>query len=399
MRTDHLGYAGPRRRPIGAAAIAAAAFWALGGPAPCLAQTPGAPPITITPGAPPASRIPPLIVPSYIIAVLDSVTVHNDKDDTGPGEIVIAAGGGTGQPGLTPTVQTTRFPIRLWREANSGNVIPVNLPLFALPESQMRDSLFLAAAVIDNDEIPSWLGTAVPLMGTAVGTYIGTELGSPGIGAKTGGLLGGALVSYLKKNEAIGGLERLHSRGFDNWGLPAPGAEIPDPCRFYSVRAAEMTAAYRVCRISQLAANYRVYVRLDRLRIHENGDGAGGEIYAWMRVSDAITTSAAIERRFPSRATSDRNDGSTWSLGELVYNGASTRVPFVRVEVDVWDEDAADAGDDDDMLGVASWMVFLPNLTLPARVGERREYPQTLRARGIDEGDVTVEWTLIVERV
>src|SRR5262245_60729686 len=87
-----------------------------------------------------------------------------------------------------------------------------------------------------------------------------------------------------------------------------------------------------------------------------------------------------LERRFPGGGTADIRDGRTWELGELVYNGPPTRVPVLYIEVDVWDEDEPNVGDDDDMLGIVTWALRLSDLDLPRAPGERRSYP--LRENG-----------------
>ncbi len=372
-------------------------------------------------GAVPQPRIPPRVVPApsitqqlpptpafnYIVAVLDSVKIHDDEDNLDEGEIFIIAGGGTGEPGARPNTHTTHFPIKLWREANSGNTFPVKVPLFVAREDQMRDELLLAVAAADVDDGPAWIDRAIETSATVAATALGTELAGPA-GGTAGGAAGGAVASALtgvmRSQDVIGAFDRRHSRSFDNWGLRRSGGDIPDPCSRYTVRADELTANYSVCRVHMLPVSVRIFVQLGPVTVHDGGDSGGGQVFFRTRVSDGINRPQIM--RFPEGGSTQAiRNGRDWAGGELIYNGGRTQNPVLFVEVDGWDSDAPRAGDDHDMLGIASWMLGLRNMRdrtgrvgLPTRSGERREYPLSMRVRGIDEGDITVRVTVIVQK-
>lgn len=394
------------------AAIASALlFLVVGGVLPGAIPTGSAAPREV-PGLPPgAGGL--TISPYYVVATLDSVTVHNDTDPAGPGEIMIVAGGGSGS-----LIQTAGFPIALWREANTGDTIPVNLPLAVIPSNQMGDDLILTAAVIDNDELPGWFGDFLPHGFAAIGAYIGGKLGAalagkygaiPGaaIGGYAGSEAGKALVPWLGENELIGTVEVRYTRS-GGWGISASTGggsnDVPlaYPCGFYSAREGDATFRYSICRLPAPAmANLRLSVRLDRLIIHANGEGfhgidVPGDIFARVRITDGI--SSPSRERFPASGSMKLRDGATWDINQTVYTDRTITSPMIYVEVDVWDADKPDAGNDHDMLGIATWKVAVPYLIQPTVVGQSRSLPASLRVKGIDGGEVSVHMTFTLTR-
>jgi hypothetical protein len=369
-----------------------------------------------------APRVPPGLPPGtgglsaapwYVVVTLESVTVHNDTDPAGPGEIMIVAGAGSGS--LT---QTAGFPIALWREANTGDTLPVNLPLAVIPSNQMGDDLFLTAAVVDNDDLPDWFANALPVGFAALGAYLGGKLGAaaggkygaaPGaaIGGYAGTEVGQALASWLGRNELIGTMEVRYARA-GRWGIPAEtgrgSSDVPlaFPCGSYTTRGGDATFRYSICAVPAPPnlASLRLSVRLDRLIVHSNGEGAfrvdlAAEVFARTRVTDGV--SAPIVNRFPASGSRKLKDGDTWSLTQTVYDARVTS-PMIYVEVDAWDADKPSSGNDHDMLGIATWKFAVPYLAQPRAPGESRSTPVHLRVKGIDGGDVSVHVTFVVTR-
>ncbi len=340
-------------------------------------------------------------LPRYIMVTLESVTILNDKDPTGCGEIQIWSIVSTGE-----TQQLTKFPVRLWYEADTGDTVTINQPIFCLKEDEMEENLGVAVVVLDNDDIPNWvefnpLRIAGYILDVAVAVALAPvpDVENPMIGEK----LGKAFTDWLGSAENIGTHIKSYSRA-QGWGADtsAVGTE-----QHYTYRAGDMRVRYRLDyfespREIHCSPGRQIEVRLKPITIHDDGDSwpkGKGDIFAWARVCDGFSTVTSSKMlpheyivRMPKSGTTDKDDGDKFGVswpdeGKLILRDYFPG-PFLFVEVGVWDEDTPDTGDDHDMLGIYSDWWIIPDYPCT--------YHMTGRRYGIGEGSVTVDVEIIV---
>lgn len=320
----------------------------------------------------------------YVLVTLDSVKVLNDEDPTAHGEIEIATLVGTGDK-----VQGTRSPIRIWHEADDGDTILVNLPIFCVKEDEMGEGLAIQVTVVDNDELTDWVDFVIGDLPGHISDLVKVIPEKPDWveeAAEWAADIGRELADWLGENEIIGFFGIGFTRD-DNWGIRTAQ---------YQAMVDDMVVTFSVHEVQP--SGRPVTVRLKPIKIHENADSWPweGEIFVWARVADGFYGDPgmldAVYTRRPSSGTSGKDDGDwfggSWSAGYLTIFNTNQAGPFLHVEVDVWDEDNPWIGDDHDSLGVFA------ELYEPLPQGPfTRTYNRTITAPS--GGKATVEWEVI----
>lgn len=327
--------------------------------------------------------------PPFVCVFLDSVTIIDDEDPGGPGEIQLTSVVATGN-----TAQSTRFPTKLWYEANDGNTIPVKQPIFALPEDRMGEFLGITVTAIDDDTPPDAVGWVfediIPfVVGQVVSWVTG---GTPGVGTATEMVaeeVGEAIVEEIGGAERIGTYAKAYPRG-ESWGIRN---------QVYEFRAGNMIARYYIRRVE--AIDRPVELRLRPITIHDDGDDwtrGEGDIFVWVRTADKfVMDQLSGERmRIPGgRHTVGKDDGEVfgekWGNQGITIFDTHSEGPFLYFEVGVWDQ--YDPGvDAHDMLGIFSGWVSGEYLE-----PEPFSWVASDTVQGIDEGKVTIALEIIVE--
>lgn len=320
---------------------------------------------------------------SYIIVELKNVTINDDHDELGGiGEIEIntIAMSGLGVP------HTLTWPIKVqdssWYEADEGDVIIVNAPIFCELESEISNVLAVVITAIDNDELPNWIGTFTDIwfgLGKAVAGLV------KGYGQALKGALQleqmgvDALLEYLSEDDLVG----VHGKAF-----------IPSDWEsgYLSVieESGDMTVNYEIRRIQVPVRTPPVAVKLLNVTgIGDEGwgDDADSEPFIHTRVLNDLTLPEMLIQRQDFGPKEDVSDGETWVIDKEIFRIGAVG-PFLHVEIDVWEEDTPSIGDDHDMVGIYSG-TFYPdeNWAIGSTIVEERS--------GIDEGDVWIRFEII----
>jgi hypothetical protein len=330
----------------------------------------------------------------YIVVVLESIKIGDDTDPAGPGEIVLvtlASSGGS--------TQNVKWPVSIWHEADNGNILLGSdddrngIPIFALREDQMSEDLLLSITAIDNDDIPGWLDAALPpALGAATGALVFWQTGEPGASVKAAEKakeIGDQFTKWLKRAETIGTFANKF-RSVNDWGVrDAIYQSNPETIN------GKIEVTYSIRRIT-IPNDMKARVQLQRIKTHESGDFATGEVFMHTRVASNIAGEALDARiqRFPKAGHHSMGDGATWSNfgpNAVLYDGPIG--PFLYLEVGVWDEDNPGVGDDHDMLGI------LAQRWHGSELSSQRTVTISERRKGKDEGDVTIELILDVNCV
>ena len=273
---------------------------------------------------------------SYIVVELKNVTIKDDHDELGgKGEIEIntIAMSGKGVP------HTLTWPIKVqdssWYEADDGDVINVNAPIFCEPENEISNVLAVVITAIDNDELPNWIGTFTGIwfgLGQAVAGLV------KGYGQALKGALQleqmgvDALLEYLSEDDLIG----VHGKAF-----------IPSDWQSGSLSVIEdsgdMTVNYEIRRIQVPVRTPPIAVKLLNVTgIGDEGWGDGGdsEPFIHTRVLNDLTLPEMLIQRQDFGPKEDVSEGETWVINKEIYRIGAVG-PFLHVEIDVWEEDTS----------------------------------------------------------
>ncbi|MEM3556016.1 MAG: thioredoxin family protein [Candidatus Micrarchaeia archaeon] len=346
---------------------------------------------------------------SYIVVVIDEITVHDDTDPAGAGELMLFTFAGSGD-----RVQKVNWPYRIWYSVDSGGKIQKRIPVFAVKESEMGDRLAISIRAVDNDELPGWLDgfLAVATAPLNILTSIGETLVNTADKLVSDAELelelkvNTAFLDAITGNEQIGAFTRIYDKN-NSWGVRDEQ---------YSVRGGGMTVKYSIKKVL-VPRNSKLSVKVHNVTISDTGDYFDGEVWLWMRASTNFGEKdlSGVVYRFP--------EGGTWSLGDnaKIVSGSCTpnergecitnpimsfesNGPFIFLEVDAWDEDNPDIGDDHDNLGTLSFVYLysdfdMPPTTMATTYADRIEYPwvitnKTITAPFLSRGNMKVNFEL-----
>ena len=326
---------------------------------------------------------------TYIVVVLDSIRIIDDKDPAGDGEImVVSAAGSAGN------VQTVQWPIQMWHEADSGTLLLGGdrnaIPVFAMKESEMGDDLNVMIAALDNDEYPGWLETAIRA-GGKINEWV------PLIG-KPYSQFHGKFADWLGSNDEVGTLQRTFRKS-DDWGVSSS--------EYYTQVVGSMEVRYSIRRVV-VPDNMRVTVTLKRIKYarsdYADGDYCCGETFLFTRVADGFSGDylRSTEHRYPEGRSyyqdcskmhwysgcEDQLD--PYDMNKVIFDRPNVG-PFLFVEVDVWDEDEPSVGDDNDQLGILSQLWLATDSELSGNMGDTRTIKISENRHGVGQGDITIE--------
>lgn len=341
------------------------------------------------------------VTPSYIVAVLDSVTFYDDEDP-GVDEWMISTEGywGTGDcsktnaclPNMWPWFEEDLKALAAWYEAQGGDVVTPHLPIFLFRADKMpQEPLTFKVSGIDNDYIPDvWFSFAnaitelVKLAAEAVSAYY---TGSTVAGEAVGELIQSGteeLMQWLSKPEALGTWQLTlppPGRGWADLGIGYFGSQ--------PWRDGDVFAIVSILHEKPIPGR-KLSVKLKKLHIGDNGDDAAirgkGDIIVYTRVCNGITcTTKYYDNEW------QLDDGQVFTLptaDQLIFGQGVTATdkygvgPFLYIEVGVWDYDGN--AENADMLGTVSIL-----LTQDDDFGVGA--PLMLSDSGYDGGSVTVE--------
>lgn len=320
---------------------------------------------------------------SYIIVELKNVTIHDDTDPFASGEIEI----GTLSMSGRGVAHILTWPIKVqdssWYEANTGDTVIVNAPIFCEREDEISDVLAIIITAVDNDEIPEWVTKFTNVWFDVAQTVLSAVEGY-------GPLLAGvskleeigveALLNYLSEAEQIG----VHGKAFIPLDWSSGYLTVTE-------QAGNMTVNYEIRRVQVPVRTPPISVKL--LNVTGIGDeGWGDEVtdsepFIHTRVLNNLTVPEQLIQRHDFGPIVDVGDGETWTINTEIFRAEAVG-PFLHVEIDVWEEDTPWIGDDHDMVGIYSH-TFYPdeNWGIGETIVERRS--------GIDEGDVWIRFEII----
>jgi len=318
----------------------------------------------------------------YIIVELKNVTILDDTDPGGCGEIEIGTVAMSGRG----VAHILTWPIKVqdssWFEANTGDTVIVNAPIFCEREDEMSDVLAIVIAAVDNDQIPEWISKFADVWFDVAQTVLSAVEGY-------GPLLAGvskleeigveALLNYLSEAEQIG----VHGKAFIPLDWTSGHLAVTE-------QAGNMIVNYEIRRVQVPARTPPISVKLlNVIGIGDEGWGDDGdsEPFIHTRVLNNLTVPEQLIQRHDFGPIVDVGDGETWTINKEIFRAEAVG-PFLHVEIDVWEEDTPSWGDDNDMVGIYS-QTFYPdeNWSIGNTVVERRS--------GIDEGDVWIRFEII----
>jgi len=321
---------------------------------------------------------------SYIVVELKNVTIHDDSDPWAEGEIEMGTVAMSGK-GVTHVLS---WPILVedssWYEADDGNTIIVDAPIFCQREDEMSDVLAVFIVGIDNDEIPEWLSTFADI-------WFGLGQTLSGLIPEIGPILEGALqleeIGVDALLEYLGEPERLGLHG--NVLIPS---DWKDGYLAVEEKAGDMTVRYEIRRIQVPVRTPPISVKLLNVKdidIDDDdgwGDYGTSEPFIHTRVLDDLTLPEQLIQT-EDFGPVDKDTRTTWTINKEIFRVGAIG-PFLHVEIDVWEEDNPSGGDDNDMLGIYSH-TFYPdeNWGIGSTIVERRS--------GLDEGDVRITFEII----
>ena len=296
--------------------------------------------------------------------------------------------------GSGDTVQKLNWPYRIWYTVSGGGTIAKRIPVFALKESEMGDNLAVSVTAIDNDQMPGWLETILDVLLapvyliTTITETVGESVAD--LELQLGGDVAAGLADAVHGNEQIGAVNKVYLKSED-WGVS--GTQ-------YSVRGGDLTVKYSIHRVS-IPKNSRLGVKVYNVSISDTGDYYDGEVFMYVRGATNFGDKdlSGVAYRFP--------EGGTWDLGDnaFIHSGACTpdgsggcpenplfsyeeNGPFIFIELDAWDEDNPDAGDDHDSIGTLSYLLLYSDFdhtprTSTAAYEERIDYPWIVQGNTI----------------
>lgn len=332
----------------------------------------------------------------YVLVTLESVTplVHTDGAAGGM-DVVVACVASTQDGNIT---QATNFPGSKWYEADVGQIIAVNMPIFCLPEGEMGDDLAITIDVIDDDNKIDWLKVAwTNFPWQPVTQMLSLKLG----GNNTSGNwttyfedMGNRISDWMaKEKDDLGHYAYFYAED-EEWGIRS------EP---YCFTAGKVNLCYSIQRVR--ISGRPIEVRLKPIQIHNDGDecpdeclSGAGDLYLMARMSTRFGHRLAqgqmeeIPFRYPSSGTTDKDSGTTWGYTwdppwKTIFS-TSLAAPYIFVEVAIWDDDD---GTFDDCLGIFAESYAGANL--PPQGPFTQTYSKRLTMP--NGGSATVEWEVI----
>lgn len=364
--------------------------------------------------------IPPLIPPitapnpnSYVVVTLDSVTILDDEDPFGSGEIVLMTA--TASAGK---VQKLHWPGKHWQDANSGetllelaeapkvppklknlNVISITreqeaIPIFTMKESEMGRDLAIFIMAVDDDQLKDWLKFLIE-KGMAKAAGLVAEWAGGGPLAKeaaefVGGKVGEALAEWLSQAEEVG--IHLHKFSQDqDWGVG----------KSYEFRAKGMTVRYTIRRVTP--PEMRISVFLRAIFIHDDSEPwyrGDGDCYLFARAATHFAGEELDTSPFSrtDAQTPDCNSGRTVLDFDEELRTEKGVLPFLYVEVAALEDDSP--ADDDDALAIAAFTVFPwldPTLAEPRGEKVTRTYGVRYNNGSRGGGSATIIFQIVRE--
>lgn len=287
---------------------------------------------TPTPTSPPQPK-------KAIVVTLDKVKVHNDEDP-GPlnGEVQIVTSAQTGF-----TKQSTAWPIKNWDEADSGNTLKIDRPIFVLPKDLVDEKLGIIISVVENDSLPK---SAPKLIDKAFKMSEGTSLlvADPATFLATYALNKATdkFLDWLGSNELIGTYAGVLYKS-KNFGM---GDESK---KTYTVKRKNATITYTVREVNIPEKPLRVDIKVKKIKVHESGDiwPNDGDLYVYSFVSDGFEGEKphGWKVRTPKKGTHTKEDDSTWNIDKEIFSAKVTG-PILYYEIGVWDDDGDTSNDD-----------------------------------------------------
>ena len=349
---------------------------------------------TITTTPPPITRPP--TEETYIVGYIHSLKVYDNRDLVGPGEMMLATFSATGEK-----IQKMGWPAQMWISVNDGSIINQGIPLFAFKESEMGDNLAISITAVDNDDWPgllSWLEALVGFISDLIDraiSFVLTILNSAFTSIREMELQlervrVSVLHDFLVGNEEIGAINKVYTREED-WGVLPESGEEPT-----ALRGGNLGAKIWIGRVTvPTDRNYKYTVKVKTIHFADTGDYADGEIWINFRAASNFNESgnlATISRRQPERGTWSRGDGVTLEGPRMfapdgtemermaLFFATDLKGPFIFLEVNAWDEDNPEIGDDHDLIGEYSTVIpfsafDLPPVTMETNYPDHVDYP------------------------
>jgi hypothetical protein len=294
---------------------------------------------------------------AFIVASLEDIDVRDDGDTVTPvGEVMLATLGATS----AETKESNRWPIERanmrWHEVHDTDrrerLLHPRFPLFTRRLYQMGPVLGVYVGAIEDDSLPSWVGTLLTVV-TKASAIIADCFGQAEIASALE-----AAGQFAQQLLAKGSMPDL----IDVWGVHLPASALwgtnagpitYEQGAFYKKKG-KIHPTIRTELITLPDEPKPLSVTLRKVFVHENGDNFKGEVMIHTRVLDGLNPS--VEYDIGPRSL---GDGSTWTLDQEIYR-TDRAGPYLYVEVDVWDKDSPSVGDDNEMLGVGTWRFDLP---------------------------------------
>ena len=285
-----------------------------------------------------------------IVVTLDKVKIHDDEDP-GPlnGEVQIMASVRTGF-----TEQVNAWPYKNWDEADSGNTLNVNQPIFVLPKDSVDEKLAIWISVLENDGLPK---SAPKLIKKSLKISEGSALlyADPATFLASYALEKATdkFLDWLGSEEHIGTLTTALYKS-QNFGM-GDGSE-----KSYTVRKKNATITYTVREVTIPEKPLRVEIKVKKVKVGESGDiwPNDGDLFIWTYVSDGFDGKEphGMPTRIPKKGTHTKEDDATWNVDREIFSGKITG-PLVYYEIGVWDGDPKPSNDD--QLEIVSDTIYL----------------------------------------
>ena len=280
----------------------------------------------------------PVLPRKAIVVVLDTVKVHDDEDPALNGEIQIVTSTRTGF-----TEQVTAWPVKNWDEADSGNTLKIDRPIFILPKDLVDEKLGVWISVVENDSLPS---SATGLINKSLKISEGSALllADPATFLAAYALEKALdkFLDWLGGEEHIGTLATVLYKS-QNFGM---GSENK---KSFTTKKGNATITYTVWELTIPEKPLRVDIKVKKVKVYESGDiwPNDGDLYIWTYVSDGFDGREphGFTTRIPKKGTHTKEDDSTWNVDQEIIS-ITTQSPVLYYEIGVWDDDGSTSNDD-----------------------------------------------------
>ncbi len=289
--------------------------------------------------------------------------------------------------------ESNRWPIEAtnarWHEVHDTDdgqrVLHPNFPFFTRRLYQMGPVLGLYVGALEDDSVPSWVDTLISVVAKA-GAFVANCFSQAEIAIALE-MVGEFANQLMEKGSAPDLIQvwGVHLPMSEQWGIQGDG-EISYTEGDFKKGSGDkypfIKPKIRMELVEIPSGPKPITVTLKKIVTHESGDNFDGEVFIHTRTFDGLNPSS--ELKFGPWGLSD---GSTRNLNRVIYETEAIG-PYLYVEVDVWDEDSPELGDDNELLGVATWKFGPPyygtNLEDPQCVGKLARRVKS------PSGDVTV---------